>query len=183
MYYNEFFNKLKKNTLATFYLFMGEENYMMDLAIESLKNKYIDKSLESINFTRIQGKESDLNALINACETLPFMSEKRLVLIKDIFFFIKELTEKQEKEFYKYINTLGDHICLILLDDDFLVRKNSKLYRRFKKTNNVVEFTKLRGRDLNQWVMGVLKRNNKKMLSSNINYFIDISSYRSQSSK
>ena len=180
MKYKEFFGKIKNDSIAPAYLFVGEEVYMMDLALERLKENYVDKSLESLNFSRIQGKDGTLDRLINACETLPFMASKKIVLVRDISAFLKALSPKEEKDFYQYMDSLGEHICLILMDDNSSVKKNYKIYKHFNKKNQVVEFGKLTDRDLNQWVLSLLRKHGKTMLASDINYFLQLSSYRSR---
>ena len=82
MNYAEFIKKLKEDSLLPLYLFIGEEKYLIDDTINRIKEKYIDKSLESINFTVLNGKNINQDDIVNACETLPFMSEKKSSNIK-----------------------------------------------------------------------------------------------------
>ena len=76
MNYKELINDIKNDKLLTVYLFTGSENYLMDKAIELLKDKYIDKSFETLNYVVLDGKEVYFDNVLNACETLPFMSRK-----------------------------------------------------------------------------------------------------------
>ncbi|HAE91727.1 MAG TPA: DNA polymerase III subunit delta, partial [Tissierella sp.] len=84
MNYSEFMKSINKESLLSVYLFVGAEEYLMNEAIESLKERYIDESLEALNYMIIDGKEMKFDNILNACETLPFMSSKKLVVIKDI---------------------------------------------------------------------------------------------------
>ena len=40
MIYNEFMNSIKDDNISSSYLFIGAEEYMMNIAIEDLKNKF-----------------------------------------------------------------------------------------------------------------------------------------------
>jgi DNA polymerase-3 subunit delta len=180
MDYNEFFKKIKQDNISSSYLFIGDEEYMMNLALDGLKKRFVDESFETLNFTRLEGKNNLLDDLINACETLPFMSNRKIVLLKDPAGFLLNINDNQVDRFYNYLDSLGDYLVLILLDNTSSIKKNSKLYRYFKKKDQVVEFTKLLNNDLIKMINSILDRNGKKMSNANINYFINNSSYRSR---
>lgn len=180
MDYNEFFKKIKQDNISSSYLFIGDEEYMMNLALDGLKKRFVDESFETLNFTRLEGKDNLLDDLINACETLPFMSNRKIVLLKDPAGFLLNINDNQVDRFYNYLDSLGDYLVLILLDNTSSIKKNSKLYRYFKKKDQVVEFTKLLNNDLIKMINSILDRNGKKMSNANINYFINNSSYRSR---
>ncbi|WFA09528.1 DNA polymerase III subunit delta [Tissierella sp. Yu-01] len=175
----EFMSLMKKGDIDSTYLFIGVEDYLKDECIDLIKGKYIDSSLETLNFVVLDGKISTTDDLINSCETLPFMSPKKIVVLKDISqFFDKE--ENNSKEMYDYLGNLGDHLCLILLDENNELKKTSKVYKYYKKINKVVEFDKLKGKDLSQWVEKIVKGNNLRISNSNINYLIQNSPYFSK---
>lgn len=180
MFYSDFIKKIESDKIEPAYLFVGEEEYLMNISIDILKRKYIDSSLETINYVKLEGKNCDLQILINACETLPFMSEKRIVLLKDISVFMENIGKDLESDFYKYMDSLGDFLCLILMDNTKSIKRNSKIYRYFNKNNKAVDFSKLAGKDLNRWIESILKKYNRQMSFSNISYFIEKSSYRSR---
>lgn len=180
MNYNDFMRALEKDDLGPVYLFVGEEEYLMTRAFAALKDKYIDESFESINFVKIDERYGDLDAVKNACETLPFMANKKLVLLKDIGRFLENQNGNFDKEFYSYLDSLGDHLCFILMDNTLNIKKTSKIYKYFKKRGTAVSFDKLKGPQLSQWVLETLKIRGKTISPANINYFIQQSSYLSR---
>lgn len=180
MIYNEFMNDIKKDNMNSSYLFLGDEEYMMNIALQSLKNKYIEDSLEALNYSKLEGKDTLLEDLINACETLPFMSSKKIVVLKDVAAFLENSNGDFDKKFYKYMDDLGEYLVLILLDNTSSIKKNSKIYKYFNKNQQAVEFGKLLNNDLITWANSILSKNNKKMSTADINYFIDHSSYKSK---
>lgn len=179
MNYSEFLNKIRSDSLDPTYLFIGDEEYLMNDSIKRLKLKYIN-SFEELNFVNLEGQDTDLDILVNACETLPFMSEKKIVILKDVKKLLDNLNDSEVKRFYKYLDTLDDFVVLILMDNNNSIKKNTKIYRDFNKKKNVVDFSRLVGKDLNGWIESILKKYNKKMSFSNISYFIERSSYRSR---
>ena len=182
---NEFINKVKKRDLKTVYLLFGEEEYMLNNTIDLLKKTFVDESLESLNYLQIEGSEIGFNTIFDACETLPFMSEKKIVIINDLPQLMKKKKGNSASiqqdvdidKLSKYILNLDDYICLVFAVKGSEVHKTNALYKSIKKVGDIVEFNKIRGNDLNRWVENTFKKYNKRINRSNINYFIQRSSY------
>lgn len=149
----------------------------MNKAISKLKNKYVSESLEALNYIVIDGKESNFDDIVNACETLPFMAEKKIVIVRDISRILENSSENMGKEIGVYVEKLDDYLCLIIMDRSNNLKKTSSIYRRIKKLNGVVDFSTLKGRDLNWWVSENFKKHGKKITGGNISYFISKSAY------
>ena len=187
MNYKEFIKIVKDNKLKPVYLFFGEEGYLIDETIKVVKKTCIDENFEALNYIALDGKDVDFDKILNACETLPFMSKKKIVLVKDLPLFkskkeagedLGEWSEPKSKELLiKYIESLGDYLCLIFVEKLTSIRKTNPLYKAISKVGDVVEFKKLRGKDLDDWIQDSFKKYNKKIPKSNINYFTQQSSY------
>lgn len=187
MNYKEFIKKAKANDLKPVYLLYGQENYLIDYTLKTVKDILIDKALEPLNYIIIDGKEMDFDKIFNACETLPFMSEKKIVIVRDLPLFkskkemdedLKELNiSSSNNKLLKYIEGLEDYLCLIFVEKYNTIDKRNALYKRIKKVGEAIEFTKLKGKDLDDWIQGSFKKYGKKISKANINYFIQQSSY------
>ena len=178
--YNSFVDVINKDILDYTYLFIGEEEYLMNECIEFLKRRFVDESLEALNYSILEGKTITFDDLINTCETLPFMSSKKIVLLKDITYFLEREEKNIDKELYNYLDNLGNHLCLIIEDNTNEVKKNTKLYKYFNKNSRVIEFNKLKGKELTQWISKIAKKHNVNISYSNVNYFIQQSTYLSR---
>lgn len=187
MNYKEFIDKAKKKELKPLYLFYGEEEYLIDYTLSALKDMYIDASFEALNYIRLDGREIDFEKIMDACETLPFMSEKKLVVIKD-FPLLKNkkdgdrLSEElklppSKNPLIEYMGKLADYLCLVFLEKEKSVNRGSALYKAIKKHGDIVEFNKLKGRDLDLWVENGFKKHKRRIAKASINYFIQQSSY------
>ena len=178
MIYSEFITLMKNNQFNNTYLFTGEEDFLIDECIEKLKREYVQEGLEALNYSVFDGKNTTFDELFNSCETLPFMSPKKIVILKDLNLFVDNISEVDE--FCDYIENLGSHLCLVLVDSTKDLKKTSKIYKYYSKNKLVVEFTKLKGKDLTSWVEKVAKKNKMKISLSNVNYFIQHSTYLSR---
>ncbi len=177
MNYSEFISVIKKDNLLPVYFFTGTEEYLMSETIEMLKNKYIDLSFEALNFVVIDGKEVKFDNILNACETLPFMASKKIVIVRDISEVMENDISDVDGIMGPYIEKLDNYLCLIIMDRSNNLKKTSKLYKAINKLGGVVEFPKLKGRDLNIWLENKFKKQNKTISNANLSYFIGQSSY------
>jgi len=181
--WKEFMSKVKANELKSVYLFCGQEVYLLDYTLRFVKERLIDENLESLNYVVLEGEEIVLDNIIDACETLPFMSEKKVVVIKDLPQLVEGgtksagLKEGDMKFLCKYITKLDPYVCLIFTIKGGEAAKNSSLYKTIKKVGDIVEFNKLRGTDLNSWVEEKFNSFNKNISRANVNYFIQQSYY------
>ena len=67
------------------YLFLGEEDFLKEEAVQKLKARFLDTSTGDLNYGVFYAKEKDfsINALLDSLNTMPFLSKKRLVVLKD----------------------------------------------------------------------------------------------------
>lgn len=75
---------IRKGSFAPVYLLMGDEPYYIDKLVEALEASVV-KSAEDreFNFSTFYGQDADLAQVIATCQQYPFMSERRIVLLKE----------------------------------------------------------------------------------------------------
>ena len=95
------FKKSLETDPAPIYLFDGEEEYFKERGEEMLKEKFLQEP--SLNFSVFHGetmKGSQLTALLAAVQSIPFMSEKRIVKVTD-FYPTEADYERYLKEYFE----------------------------------------------------------------------------------
>lgn len=178
MNYIEFIKQLRKENIEPSYIFQGDEKYLMDKALDELIKTLLSVDLQSINLSYLDGKINDFGDLIASCETLPFLSNKRVIILKNPGILFDKETNSDAP--IKFIENLGDHQVLIVFDSNNEIKKNTKLYKGFSKNNRNVSFDKLKGNDLSNWVGKKINSLNKTITPADINYLIQQSSYLSR---
>lgn len=154
MNYKELVDSINKHEIKNIYLFLGEEVYLINKALEKLKKILIDPSFEQLNFTILEGKEISISQIIDACETLPFMAEKKLVYVKsgDIFQSKSKIfSEEDEKYFIEYIKQIPETTTIVFYGAQS-VDTRKKIVKEIKKYGHIVDFTKLAEEELNKWI-------------------------------
>jgi DNA polymerase-3 subunit delta len=65
------------------YVLHGDDDYSKDQLVAKLKAKLGDPTTVSMNLTQIDGDRLTMGALRESCDAMPFLAEKRLVVVRD----------------------------------------------------------------------------------------------------
>ncbi len=163
MKHSEFFAAIKNGEIARCYLFEGEEEFIKRSALKTLRKQAAGGDFAAMNDTRLIDPAPD--ALIAAAETLPFLSDRRFLEIRDCAMLqsgkAKDYDEDSAvKRLDEYLDHLPDTVCMV-----FFVRGKAdarkKLYQILKKKAVIVAFDPLDDRELTQWIARTLKKEGK----------------------
>ena len=184
MNYRNILKDIEKNELKRVYLLFGRETYIKDTILNKVKEKYIDSSFETLNYSVIDGKNTNYEEIFNATETLPFMAEKKIVIVEDLPLFKNSKADifNGEEELIEYIPKLSDTTCLIFISKEEKVDNRKKLVKNIKEIGDVIELNKLAEEDLNNWVLNKFNNSNKKISKNEIIYFLNVTSYLDKNS-
>ena len=156
---------IKSGQLKQAYLLYGEEAYLRLQYRDRLKNALADPS-DTMNFSRFEGKGINPAEIISLAETLPFFAERRLILIEDSGFFKNKCDELAD-----YLPNMPDTTCLLFVETE--VDKRNRLYKAVQKYGRVTEFQLQDERTLMKWILGTLKKENKKITESTLQLFLE----------
>lgn len=167
MNHTAFFDTLKNGHIAECYLFEGAEEYIKQQALKNLCARVLPAGLEQMNLTELSDPDAD--TLIAAAETLPFMGEKRLVVVRDCALLTtgrKAEDERKVETLTEYVGHVPPSTCLI-----FYVKGKAdgrkKLYTVLKKKNAIVDFSPMNDAECADWARRTLKRAGKVLSSEN----------------
>ncbi|WP_026476277.1 DNA polymerase III subunit delta [Alkaliphilus transvaalensis] len=175
MSYQIILNSIKKNEIANIYLLYGEEIYLMEEAVKRLIKKLVSPDFESLNLMTFDGKDLTAEKLIDACETLPFMAEKKLVLVKNFEGFQgkkKVLTEDDEEELIGYFQKISDSTCLVFYGQP-TIDSRRKIVKTISKYGQVINIEKLKENELSQWILKEIKGYDKEIQPKELTYLMN----------
>ena len=109
--YQELISSLKQGKILPLYLFYGEEEFLIQEALDLIINKVVDPGARDFNFNTLYCRDTPASELVNLCQTLPFMSEKRLVLARDF----DALKAADLEELAPYLNDPSPSTCLVMV--------------------------------------------------------------------
>ena len=172
-------SEIKKNSIANGYVFCGLDEELIKSSIDPIIKKVLDKDFLDLNFIKIDGLTSTFDEIENACETLPFFGDKKVVLVYRAN-FLKDKPDKEGAKTYteilKYIKDLPQHTILIMYylfnDKRDTPKKNNKI-KSLDKVSKVVYFDRLKKDRYYKKVEEVFKANGKEIGKIEARYFAE----------
>ena len=116
MKYKDIVYNIKDKNFEKIYLLYGKEHYLIDNAIKLFRES-LNESMIDFNLEIIDGKETTLDQLLSSIETLPFMDERKIVIVKDFELLTKSkkknFSDKDEKTFASHLENIPDTTILV----------------------------------------------------------------------
>ena len=161
----DFFRELKAGRLYACYCLEGEEEFVKEKALKDLREAVLSGPMMELNETRLTDPDAD--DLIKAAETLPLMSERRLLIVKDSHLLggraASEDADGGAEKLGKYLPQLPETTVVV-----FWVRgtadKRKRLYKALKDSASsgrcvIVSFEKQTEDALRKWIVRRCKEN------------------------
>lgn len=154
---------IKNGNFKPIYLLFGKELY--------LRNQYRDKLKNAIgagdmNTTCYYGKSVNPATVIDQAETLPFLAEKRLIVLEDTGFAKQSCTELAD-----YIGQIPETTIIIMVETE--VDKRNSVYKAAKSHGSVIDFAPLENDDLKKWILAKIKKEGKAITSGAYNMLLE----------
>ena len=73
---------IKTGQFNRLYLLYGDDEYFRNFYRNKLRDALISPD-DAMNLTEFSGKEVDVNTIIDTARTIPFLSERRVVVVSD----------------------------------------------------------------------------------------------------
>jgi len=109
--YEDLIRSLKQGKLLPLYLFFGEEEFLIQEAVDLIISKAVDPGARDFNFNTVYCKGSSGNEIVNLALTFPFMSERRLVIAREI----EALKAGDLEELVSYLRSPSPTTCLLMI--------------------------------------------------------------------
>ena len=156
---------MKTGQLNHIYLLYGEEAYLRKQYKNRLKEAIIGD--DSMNYHYYEGKGVTIGEVIDQAETMPFFSEKRLILMENTGLF-----KGGGEELSEYLKSPAQTVYFLFVETE--VDKRSKLYETVSAKGCAVEFGIQDENTLKRWVLGMVKRENKKISEPALNFLLEM---------
>jgi DNA polymerase III subunit delta len=168
-------DSIKKNVFKSCYIFCGLDEQLIKENVGKITDKIIGNSLRELNLVQFDGKTVLGSDMINACETLPFMSEKKVVLVYRAA-FLTDSEDRERKnvleEIKKYIENIPQY-CVLIMYYVFESKreKPSQAVSRLDKKVCVVKADKLKGDKLEAKIKSIFEERGKQIGRSELKLF------------
>ncbi|SHK79121.1 DNA polymerase III subunit delta [Desulforamulus aeronauticus] len=171
-YYKGLMNSLARGVVSPVYLLYGEEEYLKEKAVAKFREVLLPQAAD-FNLDLLDGETAELPSVVALAENLPFMAERRLVIVKSAPWFSSKgksggdpaaegKAGSQEGILLQYLSNPSPTTCLIFIARDSVDRRK-KLFKAVSAAGAAIDFKALKAQEMVTWVNQRLKAASKQI--------------------
>jgi DNA polymerase-3 subunit delta len=145
------------------YILYGQDDFSLNRAVQEIKTGLGDQETVAVNTTDLDGQRLTLGELRNKCDTAPFLSLHRLVVVEGLLgrFEARQSRPRSRKgksgeglgeweDLDSYIRQMPGTTVLVLVDEE--VKGQNPLLAKLSQLAEVRAFPLLKLKDLKVWI-------------------------------
>lgn len=137
------------------YLIFGEQDLLLERALEALKRSVGEVADLDFNSETFDGENADADSIVSACNTLPFASERRLVVVRNVDRMTKDGTDA----LVRYAENPAETTILALVARK--IARNARLYKLVEKLGGLLERAAPKGHEYPRAVQDLFARHGR----------------------
>jgi len=153
---------IRREERALLYVLYGEDDFSLRQALEEIKKGIGDQAALTTNTTVLDGQQVTLDQLRAVCETVPFLAEKRLVIINGLLERFEDTgksgrqrkgtgaRQNEYKVLGEYFSMIPESTVLVLIDGK--IKGRNPLLRELADKAKTTVFPLLKNDRLRQWL-------------------------------
>jgi DNA polymerase-3 subunit delta len=145
------------------HVLIGEDDFSIRQSLEEIKRGVGDQTALAVNTTILDGQQVTLNQLQGVCKTVPFLAEKRLVVVEGLLGRFETRSKSGKKKTTRQtgqpdecktiadgVSRIPDSTELVLIDGR--IGNRNPLLRELSAVSSVKSFPLLKEAKLRQWI-------------------------------
>ncbi|GGH28037.1 DNA polymerase III subunit delta [Paenibacillus segetis] len=149
--------EIKQGRVSPLYLCYGTEKYQIQEFVGTLQETIVDRDQRDFAIATFDLSETPIEVVVEEAETLPFLVERKLILVRDSSLFTagKENGKIQHRveSLLSYIENPAPHSVIVFIINGEKLDERKKIVKTMKTTATVLSFMPLGGGELTQWVV------------------------------
>ncbi len=142
------------------YLVYGKNRVRIDETVNKLTKDYL-ATVDDFNRIVFDYIETEIEHIIEECITLPFLSDRKVVIVKDAFLFTAEKKrtsiDHNIDKMIQYIEDKEDDTLLIFVTSAEKLDNRKKITKLIKKQGKIIECEEMNERELVQHINDAVK--------------------------
>jgi len=154
-------NDIKQQNIAPLYLLYGTESFLINETRQFIISHTISPDEVEFNISQYDLEETPIELAIEDAETLPFLGEKKIVVLKNPVFLTAEKTKEKIEHHVnaleRYIESPSPFTVLIFIANYEKLDERKKITKLLKKHAVVLEAKKFNDEEIKSWLKGMVK--------------------------
>lgn len=160
---------IRNKNYKNMYLLYGEEAFLRNYNKKLLRDAVTSPD-DNLNYSYFEGNGTDVNQVVDLINTMPFMSDYRVVLCENTGWMSKEEGGNNISMLIDALNVIGEDVIFILCEEK--ADKRSKLYKLINSKGVCEEYPKETEESLARWVKRYAANSGKQMSDATAMYLV-----------
>lgn len=144
--------------LKPVYLIHGKEELLLERALRRLRGMMLKAGGGAeLDFDTFEGPSASGDDIVAAANTLPFLSERRMVIVRDV----DRMPVDQHPPLVSYVENPAPFSILVLVASS--LAKNTRLYKALDRVGAVSEYAAPKPSELPAWVVSLFKSMDRQL--------------------
>ena len=148
------------------YLIIGDDPYIREKEEIRLRDKFLSSSELDLNYSVFSSEE--VSGIMDSLGTLPFLADKRVILVKDVHL----ISVESAASILTYLEKPTDTSVLVLSADSAF-RKN-KSYNKISKLTDAVNADKPDALTVKKWIRAFFKKENVEVSQDAVDLIVSL---------
>ena len=156
----------------------GEVSELIEKKSAELIDQYLQQPKDDFNFVKFNLYETDLSAIIEESLTMPFFSDKKVVLVQNAYVFTGEKPPKDMRpnieQLIEFIEKYDGETLIIFEVYQGKLDERKKLVKTLKKSAQIKKIEQMSEDEIKQWIKNELHENYKDIKQDALDLFIEL---------
>ena len=162
---------IRKGDFLPAYFITGDEDYLKKLYCDKLIKAIIGDDVSGFNLDRFDSKNGDITKILDACELMPMMNDKRCVLVED--FKLESVSDSDCELLNGYFLNPPEFTVLIFYQSgDAQSAKSKRVIDLFRNLGAVCLINKRKGKELTKSLISSAAKHGCVLSESVANYLV-----------
>lgn len=156
----------------------GEVPELVEKKSNELTHSFLNEDKDDFNYVKYNLYETDMSTVIEEALTMPFISEKKVIVVKNSFIFTgekvnKDITPNNEQviEFLEKYD--GENLVIFEIYSNKLDERK-KLTKSLKKSSKLSKVDQMSEEEIKSWIQNQIHENYKDIKQDALNLFIEL---------
>ncbi|RME17140.1 MAG: DNA polymerase III subunit delta [Bdellovibrio sp.] len=155
---------LEHRSPESLYLLVTEDAFLFQEALSCIKKAALDESLKDFNYDQFFAPEDDPQDVVDAVQMLPTMSERRLVIYRDVH----HLKEAHWEKLLPLLKKPLSSCCFVLTMNK--ADKRKKFYKTISQSGTIVELQTPYDNHIPAWIQYIASKHQVRLTPKAIQY-------------
>ncbi len=150
------------------YLIIGDDEYMREAEAGRIRDKFLSSGEVELNYSA--HRPDDIEGIMDSLGTMPFLAERRVVLVKDAH----GLSDGAAETVLSYLTDPSGTSVLVLSSDGSFKKKKKKYYGRLSGLVDIIPADKPTPSTIKKWIRNFFKKEGVEITPGAVDLIVEL---------